>query len=74
MRFINRKANFKTIEEQTVREKYELIDRTLNSKNNVLTVSYLLKMPEYQEVDSIHGKKGKNDLSSTYNKKRRTGS
>lgn len=26
------KANFKTIEEQTVREKYELIDRTLNSK------------------------------------------
>ena len=35
------KANFKTIEEQTVRENYELIDRTLNSKNNVLTVSYL---------------------------------
>lgn len=25
------KTNYKTIEKQTVREKYELIDRTLNS-------------------------------------------
>ena len=34
-------SDCKTIEEQTVGEKYELIDKTLNSPRNVLTVSYL---------------------------------
>ena len=44
------KANFKTIEEQTVREKYELIDRTLNSPKNVLTVSYICEKEQNIEI------------------------
>ena len=35
------KANLKTAEGQTVREKYELIDRTLESPSNNLSVSAL---------------------------------
>ena len=35
------KANLKTAEGQTVREKYELMDRTLESPSNNLSVSAL---------------------------------
>ena len=40
----------KTIEKQTVREKYELIDRTLNSPKNVLTVSYICEKEQNIEI------------------------
>ena len=69
VRFINRKQITKKIEEQTVGEKYGLIDKTLNSPRNVLTVSYLCESAGVSRSGFYSWKKRKNDPSSFYNKK-----
>ena len=64
------KANFKTIEEQTVREKnMNLSIELFKFKNNVLTVSYLCEKCRSIKKWILFMEKRKNDLSSTYNKK-----
>ena len=52
-----------------MREKYELIDKTLNSPRNVLTVSYLCESAGVSRSGFYSWKKRKNDPLSFYNKK-----
>ena len=52
-----------------MREKYELIDRTLESNKNVLTVSYLCQSAGVSRSGYYSWKKRKNDPLSVYNKK-----